>query len=351
MTTPTTTNNSDVQVNLRALVDMLLGYLKDIDNTPTLQSSEIVDVEAIVNDLGKLGIILADNATKVTISCKPPCTPISAVPTIKTMGDTLFRICGFVESIPISAGKTLIQKIKSITREILFDSAALANSFLDEPVDPNPDTISKGYLISTGIIWEACDRFDNLPKNNKQAVTIKWKEMLELLKDVNLEVKKLIENDENQGVDDDGWEEIFGESNNSTLTAKEKEIVELSLKLLNLVKILFTKVLKRCIEPLDISSRKNDLSKINQTLDQYMDLGKLVADAADELGTSLYPPQHSTAIETNVNHVSLRSQDLIKVILPFASEEEVKWFNTCDAQFTKILQSILEKNKNMVGLD
>ncbi|CAI2173589.1 5081_t:CDS:2 [Funneliformis geosporum] len=343
MNTPTTT---DVQIKLRALVDMILGYLKDINNVPTVQSSENVDVEVIVNDLGKLGMILADNATKVTIACKPTCTPISAVPTIKAMGDTLFRICGFVESIPISAGKTLIKKIRSTTKEILFDSTALVNSFLDEPVDPNPDTIiSKGYLISTGIIWEACDRFENLPKNNKQAVTIQWKEMLELLKDANLEVKHLIDNDENQGFEDDGWDEIFEGSNNSTLTAKEKEIVELSLKLLNLVKILFTKVLKRCIEPLDISSSKNGLSKINQTLDQYMDLGKLIADAADELGTSLYPPQNSAAIETNVNHLSLRSQDLIKVILPFASEEEVKWFNTCDAQFTKILKSIMEKNK------
>ncbi|CAI2173416.1 1295_t:CDS:2 [Funneliformis geosporum] len=344
MNTPTTT---DVQIKLRALVDMILGYLKDINNVPTVQSSENVDVEVIVNDLGKLGMILADNATKVIIfTCKPTCTPISAVPTIKAMGDTLFRICGFVESIPISAGKTLIKKIRSTTKEILFDSTALVNSFLDEPVDPNPDTIiSKGYLISTGIIWEACDRFENLPKNNKQAVTIQWKEMLELLKDANLEVKHLIDNDENQGFEDDGWDEIFEGSNNSTLTAKEKEIVELSLKLLNLVKILFTKVLKRCIEPLDISSSKNGLSKINQTLDQYMDLGKLIADAADELGTSLYPPQNSAAIETNVNHLSLRSQDLIKVILPFASEEEVKWFNTCDAQFTKILKSIMEKNK------
>jgi len=266
------------------------------------------------------------------------------------MGDTLFRISGFVESIPISAGKTLIQIIKSTTKEILFDSAALMNSFLDVPVDPN--TISKGYLVSTGIVWEACDRFKNLPKSNKQAVIIKWKEMLDLLKDAILEVKKLLDQDENQGEEDDGWDEIFGESINSTLTAKEKEIVELSLNLLNLVKILFTKVLKRYIEPLDLSSSEEgkrsiniSLLEINQTLDQYMDLGKLISNATDELGASLYPPQNSTDIESKVNYVSLRSQDLIKVMLNFASKEDVKWFNTCNAQFIKILQSIIEKNK------
>ncbi|RIA83548.1 Grap2 and cyclin-D-interacting-domain-containing protein [Glomus cerebriforme] len=341
MSTPT---NSDVQTKLRALVDVLLGYLKDVNNTKSLKSSENIDCEAVLNDLGKLGIILADNATKVTIACKPPCIPISAIPTIEAMGETLFRISGFVESIPLSTGKTLIQLIKSTTEEIMFDSAALANSFLDEPVDPS--TIrSKGYLISTGIVWEACDRFNNLPKSNKQAVIIKWKEMLELLKDAILEIKNLLDQDDNK--EDDGWDEIFGESINKTLSAREKEIVELSLKLFNLVKTLFNKILKRYLEPLDLSTYDENLSlkKINQTLDRYMDLGKLISDAADELGASLYSPQDPTTIESKVNYVSLHSQDLIKTILPIASQEDVNWFNTCDVQFIKILQSITEKNK------
>ncbi|GBC33680.2 cyclin-D1-binding protein 1 [Rhizophagus irregularis DAOM 181602=DAOM 197198] len=319
MSTP---SNSDVQAKLRALVDMLVGYLKETNSPKTLQSHENVDGEAIVNDLGKLGIILADNATKVTIACKPPCIPISAIPTIEAMGETLFRISGYIESIPISTGKTLIQIIKSTTEEILFDSAALANSFLDEPVDPSIIT-SKGYLISTGVVWEACDRFNNLPKSNKQAVITKWEERLELLKDAILEIKKLLDQEDNQGDEDDGWDEIFGESINVTLSTKEKEIVELSLKLFDLVKRLFNKTLKRYIVPLDLptynsSNEKEEtdgnrsLTKINQTLDQYMDLCKLISDAADELGTSLYPPQDSMAIESKVNDISLHSQELIK---------------------------------------
>jgi len=223
---------------------------------------------------------------------------------------------------------------------------------LDEPVDPS----TKGYLISTGVVWEACDRFNNLPKSNKQAVIIKWEERLELLKDAISEIKKLYDQDDNQGDEDDGWDEIFGESINETLSAKEKEIVELSLKLFNLVKRLFNKTLKRYIVPLDLpthnsSSEKGEsdgnlsLTKINQTLDQYMNLCNLISDAADELGTSLYPPQDSMAIESKVTDVSLHSQELIKLILPFASQEDVNWFNTCDAQFTNILQSIIEKNK------
>ncbi|GBB93612.1 hypothetical protein RclHR1_00220046 [Rhizophagus clarus] len=337
-------SNSDVQTKLRALVDMLLGYLKETNSSQTLQSHENVDGEAIVNDLGKLGLILADNATKVTIACKPPCLPISAIPTIEAMGETLFRISGYVESIPTSTGKTLIQMIKSTTEEILFNSAALANSFLDEPVDPSVIT-SKGYLISTGVVWEACDRFNNLPKTNKQAVIIKWEERLELLKDVILEIKKLLNQDDKQGDEDDGWDEIFGESINVTLSTKEKEVIELSLKLFDLVKKLFNKTLKRYIVPLDLSSYNSssekgetdgNMSKINQTLDQYMDLCKLISDDADELGTSLYPPQDSMAVESKVTDTSLHSQELIKVVLPFASQEDVNWFNACDAQFKNI---------------
>ncbi|RGB29732.1 hypothetical protein C1646_712930 [Rhizophagus diaphanus] len=307
MSTP---SNSDVQAKLRALVDMLVGYLKETNNPKTLQSHENVDGEAIVNDLGKLGIILADNATKVTIACKPPCIPISAIPTIEAMGETLFRISGYIESIPISTGKTLIQIIKSTTEEILFDSAALANSFLDEPVDPSIIT-SKGYLISTGVVWEACDRFNNLPKSNKQAVITKWEERLELLKDAILEIKKLLDQEDNQEDEDDGWDEIFGESLDLPTYNSSNEKEE--------------------------TDGNRSLTKINQTLDQYMDLCKLISDAADELGTSLYPPQDSMAIESKVNDISLHSQELIKVILPFASQEDVNWFNACDTQFKSIL--------------
>ncbi|POG62964.1 hypothetical protein GLOIN_2v1690751 [Rhizophagus irregularis DAOM 181602=DAOM 197198] len=289
---------------------MLVGYLKETNSPKTLQSHENVDGEAIVNDLGKLGIILADNATKVTIACKPPCIPISAIPTIEAMGETLFRISGYIESIPISTGKTLIQIIKSTTEEILFDSAALANSFLDEPVDPSIIT-SKGYLISTGVVWEACDRFNNLPKSNKQAVITKWEERLELLKDAILEIKKLLDQEDNQGDEDDGWDEIFGESLDLPTYNSSNEKEE--------------------------TDGNRSLTKINQTLDQYMDLCKLISDAADELGTSLYPPQDSMAIESKVNDISLHSQELIKVILPFASQEDVNWFNACDTQFKNIL--------------
>lgn len=47
-------DNQDVQAKLRALVDMLLEYLKETNSHKTLQSHENVDGEAIVNDLGML---------------------------------------------------------------------------------------------------------------------------------------------------------------------------------------------------------------------------------------------------------------------------------------------------------
>lgn len=47
-------NDKDVQAKLRALVDMLVGYLKETNSPKTLQSHENVDGEAIVNDLGML---------------------------------------------------------------------------------------------------------------------------------------------------------------------------------------------------------------------------------------------------------------------------------------------------------
>ncbi|CAG8610326.1 16217_t:CDS:2, partial [Dentiscutata heterogama] len=143
-------SNADVQAKLRGLVDTLLGCLKDIKNPPVLQNSLNFDATIIKNELGKLGLILANDATKMTLACKPPCTPSAAISTINAISETLFHIYGHIASVPLSAGKTFTNEIKSTTGDIIYASAALANSFLDSPIDMNAKNY--GHLMSTGIL-------------------------------------------------------------------------------------------------------------------------------------------------------------------------------------------------------
>ena len=57
---------SDVQIKLRAFVEMLLGYLKQMNTPPTLKTAD-VDYKMMKEELSKLGTILMDNATRVTL--------------------------------------------------------------------------------------------------------------------------------------------------------------------------------------------------------------------------------------------------------------------------------------------
>lgn len=343
----------DVQAKLRGLVDMLLGCLKDIKNPLIIQNSLNFDATIIKNELGKLGLILANDATKMTLVCKPPCTPSAAIPTINAIGETLFRIYGHAASVPLSAGKTFTNEIKSTTGDIIYASAALANSFLDSPVDMS--ATNYGHLMSTGILWNACDLFQQLPSNNSTAVSKKWKEISALLEDAICEIVDLIsENNQNVNDDiDDGWDEILGESTItiSTLSITEKEMGSLCLDLIKLVQLLFKKILQRCIDPLNTTSKLNtkniDNSQqngINETLDRFVELGNSVIDCADELGSSLYSPHNVEMIVSHANDLKSYSQELIGLAMLLTTESHKEWFVLCDGQFTKKFQIIIDKS-------
>ncbi|CAG8536985.1 17931_t:CDS:2 [Cetraspora pellucida] len=340
---PTKIQSKNVQAKLRGLVDMLLGYLKDIKNPPVLQNSLNFDGTIIKNELGKLGLILANDATKMTLTCKPPCTPSAAIPTINAISETLFLISGHAASVPLSAGKTFANEIKSTTGDIIYASAALANSFLDSPIDMN--TTNYGHLISTGILWNACDLFQQLPSNNSIAVSQKWKGILALLEDAICEIVDLIsENNQNANDDiDDGWDEILGTSTaeSSTLSTTEKEMGNLCLDLIKLVQLLFKKILHRCIDPLNTSDQLNTKNidsfrqdSINETLDQLVHLGNSIIDCTDELGTNLYSPHNVEIIVSHANDLKSHSQELIGLAMLLTTGSHKEWFVLCDGQLS-----------------
>ncbi|CAG8553993.1 10478_t:CDS:2 [Paraglomus occultum] len=288
---------SDVQIKLRAFVEMLLDYLKQMNTQPTLKAAD-VDYKNVKEELSKLGTILMDNATRFTISCKPPCSTDAALLTIDNMANTLFRITGTVESLPLSLGKTLISEVRSCTAEILLSSAALANGFLETPVQLEA-TRQGGYLVSTGLVWQACEVFKKLPGDNKEAVMKKWKYTYELM------------------------------------TESEKKVTGSCITLVKLTKMLLKKTLQRCIQSIEINNENN------VWLDDILEKGTAIVTCIDDLGCNLYPPQNHQNVIAYARDFNLLSKELIKLAKLHATEEHMVWFNTCEEQFSKTLDAIM----------
>ncbi|CAG8745479.1 15367_t:CDS:1, partial [Dentiscutata heterogama] len=212
-----------------------------------------------------------------------------------------------------------------------------------------------GHLMSTGILWNACDLFQQLPLNNSTAVSKKWKEILALLEDAICEIVDLIsENNQNENDDiDDGWDEILGESAaaSSVLSTTEKEMGSLCLDLIKLAQLLFKKILQRCIDPLNTSNKldkknidNSQQDNINETLDRFVELGNSIIDCTDELGTSLYSPHNVEMIVSHANDLKSHSQELIGLAMLLTTGSHKEWFVFCDGQFTKKLQIIIDKS-------
>ncbi|RUP48632.1 Grap2 and cyclin-D-interacting-domain-containing protein, partial [Jimgerdemannia flammicorona] len=310
---------------LKALADMCLNFSRELQNPPSIESGEF-DTVKFKYTIRDLATVLINDATKLTIACKPPYTASAAGPTIATLGDTAFRLAGFVESVPASCGRTYVGSIRRTAGDALRSAVALCNSFLEIPVAIEAD--KKGeYLISTGQLWEACKHMqEKTPADNREAVAAKWRLMTGTLEDGVAEVEEFVREQETGAGEDggeeeeeeDGWDDVLGESSKVRLTKEELAICVRCVSLFKLTRMLCKKVLARCILTADVSK-----PEVIAWLDQLGESGAAVADAVDEFGASMYASENVVGQARTFVEIAT---ELVHVAQSFAEGEHAKWF-------------------------
>jgi len=336
-----------------------------------------------------LGKLLSNDVTKTSLACKPPAESKTVIGMIDALGETCFRLAGFVDSVPVHlAGQTYKAEIQLLANNIFLATAALLNEFLEVPVEkvlqiqqqksaiqasvsglaelPTSSTASSsaaesgsdGYLMKTGIVWEACQIFEQASRSNRQAVAKKWGDMMSTMEDAIAEVQDMIDsNDEdNDGESDD--EDSGNESDDSwsadeKLTEEEKQLSIRANALLKLTKMLFKKLQQRCLDTQPTAAtpsssessmtlRPSDLARM---WDQLYDRARGIVELADEIATSLYSPQEPESIVSMLQELSRKNHDCILVGRLFirGQTEHERWMDMCEAQTQKILGTVLVK--------
>jgi len=200
-----------------------------------------------------------------------------------------------------------------------------------------------GYLVSTGLVWQACEVFKKLPGDNKEAVTTKWRQTRELVDDAFKELNELLIQAEEEE-DEEEKEESIGETDGddewsavaeSKMTESEKKVTGSCVILVKLTKMLLKKTLRRCIQSIEINSENN------LWLDDILEKGTAIVTCIDDLGCNLYPPMNHQNVIAYARDFSLLSKELIKLAKLHATEEHMVWFNTCEEQFSKTLDAII----------
>lgn len=348
------------------------------------------------NDLAGLGKLISNDATKVSLACKPPAESKTVIGMIDALGETCFRLAGFVDSVPVHlAGQTYKAEVQLLANNIFLATAALLNEFLEIPVEKvlqiqeqksaiqtsvsglaeistsststsktgsAAESGSDGYLMKTGIVWEACQIFEQASRSNRQAVAKKWGDMMSTMEDAIAEVQDMIDsNDEDNDGDSDDDEDSGNESDDSwnadeKMTEEEKQLSIRANALLKLTKMLFKKLQQRCLDTQPAITTTNSSSSSESTTairpsdmakmwDQLYDRARGIVELADEIATSLYSPQDSESIVSMLQELSRKNHDCILVGRLFVrgQAEHERWMDMCEAQTQKILSTVLVK--------
>ncbi|KAF9300397.1 hypothetical protein BGZ74_007941 [Mortierella antarctica] len=381
---------------MEELVEQMTKDLTITDSKDQAQiqpDEETWDGESFGVRLAGLGKLLSNDVTKVSLACKPPAESKTVIGMIDALGETCFRLAGFVDSVPVHlTGQTYKAEIQLLANNIFLATAALLNEFLEVPVEkvlhiqqqksamqasvgglaemPTSSSASKsktgsaaesgsdGYLMKTGIVWEACQIFEQASRSNRQAVAKKWGDMMSTMEDAIAEVQEMIDsNDKDIDGDSDDGEDSGNESDDSwnvdeKMTEEEKQLSIRANALLKLTKMLFKKLQQRCLDTQQSTTasssastatlRPSDLAKM---WDQLYDRARGIVELADEIATSLYSPQEPESIVSMLQELSRKNHDCILVGRLFVrgQAEHERWMDMCEAQTQKILGTVLVK--------
>uniref|UniRef100_A0A803TGW0 Cyclin-D1-binding protein 1 n=1 Tax=Anolis carolinensis TaxID=28377 RepID=A0A803TGW0_ANOCA len=213
--------------------------------------------------------------------------------------------------LPKSQGTTLRKAVRDATVELAEGMIQLTEILLRKPVQ----SVSREQLISTGSVWEACDRASALPRDNQAAVALAISSCLGIVKDALEEMEQA----QQEGADPYGdvlEDEELGSRGNRDVYWSEADRRLLG-PCLGLVK-----AAKACLKKVLGAVRAHGQADAAERVAQLDDLADMAADVSpsvDELALSTYPPVNQLSVRLNAAKLA----SVLKKMLEIARSSHV----------------------------
>ncbi|KAI8988742.1 Grap2 and cyclin-D-interacting-domain-containing protein [Pilobolus umbonatus] len=309
---------SDFQDKLKACIKMCIVYLEDLKVDRQLDA-DTFDSRSFQETMVCLGKILSHDATKFTLSCKPPRKPTDSVRMISEISNTLYRIMGFYNTIPNAIGKTYKICYRSIVRDMLNGVINLCSSFMDNEYVDAELKKKLSYMASTAVLWETCKEMESLPKDNKEAVIQSWKSIDATIKDAKKEVHEIVSGST------DKWDE---DEDVMDLDEEELEVAKTCAKLVDMALFIMTKIERRCI-------RENPNPSI-QWLDDIYNRAKVLMDETDILVSQIYD-EDASFMREQIKHYIEVSKETVGLAKQAGADEHAEWFSMCENKYDSMV--------------
>lgn len=165
-----------------------------------------------------------------------------------------------------------------------------------------------GQLKSVGTVWEKCNILQKLPKDNKDAVLIIFRDQLNIVQDALEELQQNIENGNESDFDIEELTPINGYRLTQQLswTEEDRRILAPSLGLIKTAKACTKKITKA----IDHHGNCDTENSVNE-LDKMAELVKSVSIMVDDFVLSLYPPMAYVSVR---QHAEDMKDHLLKLL-------------------------------------
>ncbi|XP_060691961.1 cyclin-D1-binding protein 1 homolog [Hemiscyllium ocellatum] len=298
--------SDDVRLPLRNLVNGLREVVSQLREGESLWKSENFDLQHFWKTLGDCFKAISHEATKLSLAfSKPPlpsvqdCQKLTADFQKSTLNLTTVYFW-----LPKSQGVTLRRLVRDATVDIVEGVIQLLNVILSTPLQ----SLSQGQLTSTGGVWEACDKFSKLPKDNQAAVLSLMSSYAAIVEDA-LEEMEQAQNADNPDPFSDIFDDADSRENRDTYWSEaDKQIIAPCLGLVKAAKA----CLKKVSGAMKTHGKIDNLQHITQ-LDDLGDITTEISPSVDELVLSLYPPMDYLTVRTNAANVAMVLNKVLEI--------------------------------------
>ncbi|XP_033625934.1 cyclin-D1-binding protein 1 homolog [Asterias rubens] len=278
-------------------LDLVVSKLKEEDS-PRPTSSDF-SLEEFWKKLGAVFESVSAEATKLALwFSKPPLPkPTECQSLIASVEMSAIALVSVFYGLPKEKGLTLRKGTRQTVIGAIEGIRSLAHQIKQDHYQS-----SDSQLRSTGNVWERCDVFKTLPRNNQDAVLVGMRATGGLVKDALEEIEELQAMDgESQG----GWEDldrISGEPSSDSQESWNPQDKALLPPCTGLVK-----ASRSCIKKVSSTLKANGQWEEAESIAQLDDLGEIsqrISPAVDEMVMCLYPPIRHADVRQNANKLA-----------------------------------------------
>ncbi|KAL9974473.1 hypothetical protein ACROYT_G011508 [Oculina patagonica] len=164
--------------------------------------------------------------------------------------------------------------------------------------------VASAKTQSTGTLWEHCDSFQNLPKDNKQAVLAILQSSSELIKDALTELDEAQKCNGCQGDNDDDDDDT--ESNKQGWSSEDKLLVPPCVGLVKACR----SCVKKISSAIQTSGQVTSVENIQQ-LDKMADKVLRTSPSVDDVVMSLYSPMNHQSVSESASKLANQLKEML----------------------------------------